>query len=410
MKPRTDCAHFLGYKPCGQNSSCDSSCQKFQKRGKQILLIHLGALGAVVRSTALINSIQRKYPNSQITWVTQSPAHHLLKNHPQLHRVLTLNEADLLALSVLSFDVAFVIDKSLEASGVLKRTQAKEICGFHANSFGAIEPLNQAAEELWHIGLSDHLKFKVNQKTELELLRAALELDSQNDDYNLPLTDSEKDTQYQRYTEWSGCGQKKVIGINTGCANVIKAKKLSVENHRELIRMLQKNSNYTVVLLGGPEDTERNIQIAEGMRGVIQSETQKGLRDGLVSIAACDTVITGDSLGMHMAISQKKQVIAWFGPTCGHEIELYGRGEKIISQAACGPCWKRSCHKPVMCYDLVNLDEIINAIKQQPKDQSQDQDKSRDSNGLFGRSATRGASFDLDEEALSGTALRIDLS
>ena len=406
MKPRLDCVHFLGYKPCGQNSSCDLNCQQFQKRGKQILLIHLGALGAVVRSTALISSIHRKYPNSQITWVTQNPAQHLLKNHPQLHRVLTVSETDLLALSVLSFDVAFVIDKSLEASGVLKRTTAQEVYGYKANSFGVIEAVNQSAEELWHIGLSDHLKLKVNKKTELELLRTALELDNQNDDYNLPLTMSEKDIQYQRYSDWSLGGQKKVIGINTGCANVIKAKKLSVENHRELIRMLQKNSNYTIVLLGGPEDTLRNNQIADGMRGIIQSETEKGLRDGLVSIAACDAVITGDSLGMHMAISQKKQVIAWFGPTCSHEIELYGRGQKIISQAACGPCWKRSCHKPVMCYDLVNLDEIISALKQQSKNQSE----SRDSNGLFGRSVARGAAFDLDEEALSGATLRIDLS
>ena len=367
MNPKTDCVYFSGAKPCGKNQNCDSSCQQFKKRGKQILLIHLGALGAVVRSTALLKSIHKKYPDSQITWVTQSPAQHLLKNHPDIHRVLTLSDSDLLALSVFNFDVAFVIDKSLEATGVLKRTSAKEVYGFVADDHGVIHFSNAAAVELWHIGISDHIKFNINKKTEIELIHEALELEYEFSDYNLPLNASEKDLRYHRHLDWSFQQTMLVVGVNTGCAATIAAKKLSVENHRELIRRLQKNSNIQIVLLGGPEDTARNSEIAEGFQEVILSPTDKGLRDGLVSVAACDIVITGDSLGMHMAISQKKQVIAWFGPTCSHEIELYGRGEKIISQAACGPCWKRSCHKPVMCYDLVNLDEIIHAVNESTK-------------------------------------------
>ena len=113
MDPRTDCSYFTGTKPCGRNQTCNSSCTQYVKRGSQILLIHLGALGAVVRSTALLKSIKKKYPHSQITWVTAKPANQLLANHPDIHRVLTLSEIDLLALSVLTFDVAFVIDKSL---------------------------------------------------------------------------------------------------------------------------------------------------------------------------------------------------------------------------------------------------------------------------------------------------------
>ncbi len=406
MNPRTDCLHFSGMKPCGLNNQCDLSCSHFLKRGKQILLIHLGALGAVVRSTALLSSIKRKYPNSQITWVTQSPAQHLLKNHPQISRVLTLSEGDLLALGVLAFDVALVIDKSLEASGVLKRTNVKEAFGFKSNQFGIVEPVNAGAQELWEIGLSDYLKFQINKKTELELLRSALELDQTNDEYHLPLKESEQNIKYQRRVLWSESGRKKIIGINTGCAATIAAKKLSIENHRELIRILQKNLNYKIVLLGGPEDTERNNLIAKNLKGVVQSPTNQGLRDGLVSVAACDVVITGDSLGMHMAISQKKQVIAWFGPTCSHEIELYGRGTKIVSQAGCGPCWKRSCHKPVMCYDLVNLDEIVTAVQYHS---NQTSIESGDSNSLFGRPASGGATFDLDEEVISRSSFGVDL-
>lgn len=362
--PQTDCRFFNGYKPCGLNSQCNSSCTHFQKRGSQILLIHLGALGAVVRSTALLASIHRKYSNAQITWVTDAPAHKILQGHPDIHRVLTTQEADLLELSALKFDVALIVDKSVKATGVLRRTQADLILGFVASQHGAILPANQAAHELWSLGLDNNKKFYVNQKTEIELVAEALELDFQKDDYNLPLTQKEKDLQFQRWNEWSYQGRKTVVGINTGCATTLPAKKLSVENHRELIRRLESYHDIQIVLLGGPEDTERNLQIGQG-NSCLQSPTQLGLRDGLVSVAACDVVISGDSLGLHMAISQKKRVIAWFGPTCAHEIELYGRGKKVLTQAPCSPCWKRSCQKPVMCYDLVETDDITYALRQQ---------------------------------------------
>lgn len=326
--------------------------------------MHLGALGAVVRSTCLLSSILRKYPGSQLTWVTQSPAHHLLLHHPNVHRVLTLSEVDQLKLSVLEFDIGFVIDKSVEATGLLRKTKVQEVFGFVSDGNGVMRPTHAFGEKLWQLGLDNFEKFHVNTRTEQSLLREALGLDPHNDEYDLPLFEREKDLLYLRRFEWSHSGQKIIVGINTGCAETIPAKKLSIENHRELIRLLQQDTRIQIVLLGGPEDSSRNIEISKGFSRVILSPTNKGLRDGLISVAACDLVVTGDSLGMHMAISQRKQVIAWFGPTCAQEIDLYGRGKKILSEASCGPCWKRSCNKPVMCYDLVNLDGIIKAINQ----------------------------------------------
>ena len=409
--PELNCVFFTGTKPCGKSKSCNQECSSYRPRGSQILLIHLGALGAVVRSTALLQPILQKYPNSQITWVTQSPAHHLLKKHPSLYRVLSLSEADLLHISTLEFDVAFVVDKSPEAMGVLKRTYARKVYGFISNAQGVVIPATGSAEELWHIGLSDELKFKINKKTEIQLTQEALELSPKAGDYELPLFDSEKDVQYERYDKWSQARQKIIVGLNTGCAATISAKKLSIQSHRELIRKLSKNPLYQIVLLGGPEDTERNKQIAEGFRNVIQSPTTLGLRDGLISVAACDVVITGDSLGMHMAISQKKYVIAWFGPTCAHEIELYGRGVKIQSQVNCGPCWKRSCHKPAMCYDLVNLDEITYAVERYVLSfQHEISIESRDSNSLPRRFTSGSSPSALDAENTPHNSSGIDLS
>ncbi|MCB0349775.1 MAG: glycosyltransferase family 9 protein [Bdellovibrionales bacterium] len=326
-----------------------------------MLLIHLGALGAVVRSTALLASIHRKYPGAHLTWVTEKPAHMLLKDHPLIDRVLTTDQDSLLALKALRFDVGFCIDKSQVAYGIICSTTVNQVFGFSVNAVsGAIQPATAAAAELWELGLSNQKKFFINKKSEIQLVTEALELDYKRDPYHVHLTDKERAMAISRRAEWAPSGQL-VVGLNTGCSDVISYKKLSIEAHRDLIIRLDHHG-FRVVLLGGPEDEKRNQKIAYGLN-VISSPTHAGLRDGLVSVQACDVVVTGDSLGMHMAIGLNKWTVAWFGPTCAHEIDLYEHGVSVISRATCSPCWKRSCHKSPMCYDLVDLNQIVDGVK-----------------------------------------------
>ncbi len=358
---RVDCRHFNGYKPCGKNPECDNACQHFAGRPTKILIVHLEALGAVLRATSILQGVRRKYPDCHITWVTQAPAQALLQNNKLIDRRLTTSNEDLLALRVLQFDVGFCIDKSLKAAGVLKLTHCKTIYGFTANTDGAILPANVEAEELWRLGLSDQAKFFENKKPETQLMHEALNLGNfQRDEYVYELTAEELEISQQRRQEWSLSGQKIIVGVNTGCSPVIPYKKLSIETHRELLNQLGQRSELSIVLLGGKEDAERNSLIAK-TTSAFESPYHLGLRDGAASVAACDLIISGDSLGMHMAIALQKWVVAWFGPTCAHEIDLYDRGEKILTQATCSPCWRRSCQKPIMCYDLVELQSIMDA-------------------------------------------------
>lgn len=359
------CRHFSGYKPCNKNPVCSPSCPSHAPIGQRILLVHLEALGAVLRSTSLLPAIKRIYPHAHITWVTKAPAQALLQNLSVVDRVLTLASEDLLKLAALEFDVALVIDKSLTACGVVKHTQVKKVFGFRADPLaGAIVPANSEAKELWQLGLSDQKKFFENKKSEQQLVHESLDLGKYTrDDYKVTLSGDEEMLIKVRRELW-GRDSQPIIGINTGCSPTLPHKKLSVDGHRRLIAKILATpalKRSPIVLLGGPEDSERNEAIASGLP-VITSPTARGLRDGLASVAACDLVFTGDSLGMHMAIGLKKWVVAWFGPSCEQEIELYGRGVKVMTQAPCSPCWKRVCDKPVMCYDQVDFAQATGAL------------------------------------------------
>jgi heptosyltransferase-2 len=335
-----------------------------------VLLVHLGALGAVVRSTSLLPAIHRKYPGAHITWVTDGPGDILLQENPLVDRVICASSDGALALSALTFDVALVIDKSLKAAGLLGSTTAREVFGFTVDPLtGSIIPVNEGARELWELGLSNQLKFNVNRKPETRLVHEALELGEwKRDRYALHLSSQERSEVLMKRYLWSLGGTASIIGVNTGCASTIAAKKLSVDGHVKLLVELDRiaserfeSRKISMVLLGGKEDTIRNREIKEKASQlgllVTESPTEYGLRSGMMSVAACDVVVSGDSLGLHMALGFGKPVVAWFGPTCAHEIDLYG-GVAIQTSAACAPCWKRSCDKATMCYDQVDFSRM----------------------------------------------------
>jgi heptosyltransferase-2 len=88
----------------------------------------------------------------------------------------------------------------------------------------------------------------------------------------------------------------------------------------------------------------------------------RGLRHGASEINRCDVVVSGDSLGMHMAIALEKHVVAWFGVTCPQEIDLYDRGLKILADVGCAPCWKSECDQKLPCRDQVDPEWIADAV------------------------------------------------
>lgn len=356
-----DCQHFSGYKPCGLSKDCDSTCTHYKRQSTQILIIHLGALGAVLRSTSLLEPIRKQYPNVSITWVTERPADQLLRNLKQVDRVLTLETSNLVALASLQFDVTYCIDKSLSATGLERFVRTKTWLGFRSNAQGKILPATEAARELWNIGLDDDTKFFVNRKPETQLVTEALELPYSRSPYEVVFSSQEQAELARRRQQYRKTDLP-TIGINTGCSGVIAYKKLTVSSTRDLIRKIQAKIPSQIVLLGGPEDESRNREISEGF-DLISSPTRNGLRDGLISMATCDVVFSGDSLGLHMAIGLKIPSVAWFGPTCPQEIDLFDNGTKVLAKVPCSPCWKRSCQRNPMCYERVDLDEVVEAVE-----------------------------------------------
>ena len=360
-----DCKNFTGYKPCFPETRCYLKCVSPHPRGKCILIINLDALGNVLVTTSLLPAIKRKYPRSHISWITLGNAAPLLQNNPLIDRVFTWDGESWLILQQLRFDVVMNADKSQRSGALAMALRAREKLGFGINPHGVIIPLNKEAHENYILGLDDHLKFKINQKTVSRILCETFKLRYKRDEYVLSLTPEDQDF-CQRYKESVEIRDEEfVVGFNTGCSDLFPNKKMTIEQHVALITRLLPIPGLRLVLVGGVEDAQRNAEIARQVGDkVISTPTSEGIRRGLCYINVCDLVITGDSFGMHAAIGLKKRVIAWFGVSSATEVDLYGRGVKLVAQGLeCSPCWKRVCPYHLECIQMIDTEAIVGHVQ-----------------------------------------------
>lgn len=356
-----DCKNYTGYKPCFPSVDCTQGCVDNAPRGKRILIINLDAMGHVLVTTSLLQALKRKYPKSQVSWITLPNAVGLLGNNPYLDVVYTWGPESWLILQSMRFDQVLNVDKSKRACALTMSLNAREKLGFGMNGDGVIIPLNKEAEYLYRLGLEDQLKFRINQKTLSEILHKTFRLKFKRDEYVLNLS-SEELAFCQNYRREIGIeGSAFVVGFNTGCSPLYPNKKMTVEQHVSLIERLSTLDRIKLLLLGGPEDTERNAEISRIVGDkAISTPTRDGLRRGICYENLCDLVITGDTFGMHLAIALKKYVVVWFGVSCWSEIELYGRGVKLIPDGLeCSPCWKHQCLYNLECIQMIDLDRIV---------------------------------------------------
>ena len=360
-----NCKNFTGYKPCFSDHNCwEDGCKDNIPIGTKILIINLDAMGDVLMTTAQLPLLKKRFPESTIYWITLKLASPLLYNNPLIDMVFDYGGEAISVLQNIKFDYVLNVDKSLRSCAILNSVSSKNKMGFGLNDDGKIIPVNEGAYYNYNLGMDDNLKFKINEKTGQEYLAETFELDYEKKDYVFEFTEEEKEFILNYKNDVGISPSDLVVGFNTGCSNLYPNKKMSIEQHQYLIEKLLGEKKYKIVLLGGPEDTERNEQIYSKFKEqIINTPTNLGVRRGACFEDLADVIITGDSFGMHLGIALKKFIIVWFGVSCHAEIELYGRGVKLYDKnLQCSPCWKKVCPFNLECIKNIDLNKIVSEV------------------------------------------------
>jgi heptosyltransferase-2 len=266
----TDCRWFEGDRPCVHKRECPG-CDLYSPQGRRILVLKIGALGDVLRTTPILRALVEESAGPiHVTWVVGKAAEPLLEGHSRIDRLLTPGFETSEMLGAERFDLVLSLDKDRYSTALATRTEALERRGFGRDEHGALVPLHPSARYAYDLGLSDELKFRQNRKTYQEIVFEMCGLRWNGHEYDVPSLRDARDAGRARLAAAGVDGKGPIVGCNTGAGRAFANKAWTPEGYAELAKRLSAEGA-RVALLGGPDETERNARIERLSGGAVHA-------------------------------------------------------------------------------------------------------------------------------------------
>lgn len=330
----------------------------------KILIVKLGAIGDVLRTTSLLPGLKEKYLGAKIDWLTAKMSRDILLNNPLIDRLTVWEERE----EAGEYDLVIGLEDEKSVCEFVSNVKAKQVVGAYLKdgrqTYTPSAWFDMSIISQYGIDKANELK-KQNRKTYQQHLADLLGIKVSPYVFNLTQEEIEYGKKImQGLGIGAGLGGKgageRIVGINTGAGKRWPLKSWGTGQTIELINRLKDELGIRSIILGGADEIERNQQIAAATGMPVSGS--HSLRHFAAIINQCSAVLSSDSLAMHFAIALKKPLVVLFGPTSAAEIELYGLGEKLQPPLDCTVCYKKGCEIKPNCMDELSVEQVYSAL------------------------------------------------
>jgi len=281
-----------------------------------------------------------------ITWLTETPA---VVPQDKVDRTLKLDAANLAYLQASKFDVIYNLDKDTQAIALTELIEADEKVGFRMESNVCV-PVGDAARKKWLTGLFDDLN-RANTQSYPEEIFEICGFKFKGEKYIVSLDDS---------PPFNLKLPRPLVGLNTGCGLRWPSRLWAIEHWIDVSRSLL-SKGYGVLLLGGPDEDERNKEISAASRAVYLGTFP--LQRFFHLINEVDVLVTGVTMAMHIGIGLGKRMVLMNNIFNRHEFEMYGLGQIVEPDVDCLGCFKPVCDTD--CMNLLKPADLLTPIEEE---------------------------------------------
>ncbi len=348
----TDCNYFRGDLPCKPHKEFGyhcSNCLVYEPIKTRILIIKLGAIGDVIRTTPLVRKLRNEYPGTRITWLTNTPA---ILPQNEIEEILKYSFESVVYLQNSTFDLVINLDKDKDACALANTIKSDKKFGYKLEN-NVPYPMNDLANHKYLTGLFDDIS-KANKQSYVEEIFNMLGYEFNGEEY---LFDNHEEKGYI----WNLDKTKKNIGLNTGCGDRWTTRLWSEENWIELIEILKANG-MNPVLLGGEQEHEKNLRLSK-LSGALYLG-HFGLTQFINLIYQMDIIVTQVTMAMHIAVGLKKPMILMNNIFNKHEFELYKRGTIVEPSKTCDCYFRGKCIHGTSCMETLKPIKVYESVSE----------------------------------------------
>lgn len=362
MEPKQTCRFFRPDVPCLfhklEKKEC-GDCNRYQPAGGRVLLIKRDASGDVLRTTAALKPLRRKFPKARIIWLTTAANRPVLEGNGLIDEIWTEGFSALCGLNLFKFEAVVNFDLGYESLLAAGLARARKRFGFWYGQDGLVNCSNQAAANWFQLSHDDRMK-KDNRRTYQQMLAGVLEAGPFGE-IIVPLQ-AEALGFAERFAARHRLAGKTVVGINVGGGRRWATKQWPERHFLKLVSLL--SGRYPVVLFGGRLEKELMSRLqAKSRPSVISAGWDNSLVEFFALLNLCRVVVTSDTLALHAATGLKKKVVALFGPTSAAEIADYGRVHKLVAPVACVCCYRLTCPDYPKCMQAITPEKVAGVVK-----------------------------------------------
>lgn len=345
---KTDCRHFRGDVPCQPHKEhgvhCvdeqGNDCRYYTPSKDRILIIKLGALGDVLRTTPLLTKLRSVNPHAEIWWLTNVPE--ILPR--TIDVILPFTPQSIATLQATQFNTIYNLDKEREACALCATLSARVKRGFVLND-GKCWPIDSAAAPKYLTGVFDDVS-KANAKTYQQEIFEICGFTFNGEKYVL---ENVRDSHAWRLPK-----KKIIIGLNTGCGGRWTSRLWPDRYWVRLARKL-KRAGYVPLLLGGEQEHKKNQSLARQSGALYLGHFP--LKQFISLVNKCDLVITAVTMAMHIAIGLGRKLVLFNNIFNKHEFELYGLGEILEPDFECTCYYSPTC--PNNCMQYLSVERVF---------------------------------------------------
>lgn len=308
---------------------------------RAIALVKLSALGDVVHATPVVEALADALPGARITWIVERREAALLRDHPRLDEVVTVDTrawrkartpgaavqlaATLRALRrrlhAKRFDVALDLQGLVKSGAVTAATGAPVRIGFAA---GFRRERLSGLFVNRHVAPPPSARHVVDQY--LSLLQP-LGLTPGRVVFRLPSRDAAEGRVEEFFAAAGLKPHGRVVVLNPGAGK--PGKRWPTESFLELATRLGREANARVLVLWGPSEEPEAHAIAAARGALLAPPTDL---DELVAVARrAGVMVAADTGPLHIAAAVGTPCVGLYGPTSAERNGPYGSGHRTLS-------------------------------------------------------------------------------
>ena len=288
-----------------------------------ILIIKVGALGDVLRTTPLLRVLQGK-----VTWITSTKAAPLLRDNPYIDHLYCIEDPPDAWIGR-KYDLVINLEDDPATAKIASDVQKTTIVGAYMDKDGIT--YSESASTWFDMSLisrfgkakADQLKMN-SRKTYQEFIFAMIGKSFRGEEYvlNMPMTKSQETS---------------LVGLEVRAGDVWPMKRWN--KYEKLGEQLERGGFKTKIF----QQRERLLDYAD-------------------DINECEYIVCGDTLAMHLGLALRKKVAAIFTCTTPYEICDYGRMVPVVSPLYTSYFYRRDFVPEVA--DAIPTDSVFKVVRQ----------------------------------------------